>query len=95
MQKAFQNRKDQILGSYTITDFSELHQELLKAGQSQPAGFENRQIFFQINNSLLKVGSAGPATFKNRPGPILPVFKIFSQIQKLFALNSSEFINSI
>jgi hypothetical protein len=74
MQKAFQNQPVQILGYYMITDFSELHRKLLKAGQSQPAGFENRQIFFQINNSLLKVGSAGPATFKNWPGRILPVF---------------------
>jgi hypothetical protein len=43
LQKAFQNRRDQILCSYWITDFSDLHRELLKAGQGNLAGFEIRQ----------------------------------------------------
>jgi hypothetical protein len=46
LRKAFENRRVKILCSYSITDFSELRQELLKAGQSQLAGFEIRHMCF-------------------------------------------------
>jgi hypothetical protein len=35
------------------------------------------------------------ADFESRQEPISPVFKSFSQIQKLFALNGKEFLKSI
>jgi hypothetical protein len=54
----------------------------LKGSQSQLANFESRP------QSQL-------ADFESRQEPILPVFKSFSQIQKLFTLNGKEFINSI
>lgn len=42
-----------------------------------------------------KAGSAALATFEIRPGPGLPAFKSFQQIQKLLALTGLEFINAI
>jgi hypothetical protein len=42
----------------------------------------------------LKAGQSQLANFDSQQEPILPVFKSFSQIQKLFALNGKEFINS-
>jgi hypothetical protein len=53
----------------------------LKAGQSQLADFESRP--------------EPTRRFESRQEPILPVFKSFSQIQKLFAPNGKEFIISI
>jgi hypothetical protein len=43
----------------------------------------------------LKAGQSQLTDFESQQEPILPVFKSFSQIQKLFALNGKEFINSI
>jgi hypothetical protein len=43
----------------------------------------------------LKASQGQLVDFESRPEPILQVFKSFSQIQKLFALNGKEFINSI
>jgi hypothetical protein len=63
----------------------------LKAGQIQLADFESRpeptRRFFKDSQSQL-------ADFESRPEPISPVFQSFLQIQKLFALNGKEFINS-
>jgi hypothetical protein len=74
----------------------------LKAGQSYFAGFESwpkptRRFrkAARANSPILKAGQSQFADFESRQEPILPVFKSFSQIQKLFALNSKEFINSI
>jgi hypothetical protein len=52
-----------------MTDFSELLQELLKAGQSKLSGFEIHQIFFQLNSSLLKSGQHRTRHFESWPGP--------------------------
>jgi hypothetical protein len=43
----------------------------------------------------LKASQSQLADFESWPEPILLVFKSFLQIQKLFALNGKEFINSI
>jgi hypothetical protein len=53
----------------------------LKASQSQLAHFD--------------AGQSKLAEFESRPEPILPIFKSFLQIQKLFASNGKEFPNSI
>jgi hypothetical protein len=42
----------------------------------------------------MNAGQSQLADFKSQPEPILPVFKSISQIQKLFALNGKEFLNS-
>jgi hypothetical protein len=47
LHKALQNGLVQITCFYWITDFSELRQEPLEAGQSQLGGFEIHQIFFK------------------------------------------------
>jgi hypothetical protein len=47
LRKAFHNTV-QILWSYWITDFSELHRELLKASQSQLTTFKNPPNMFPI-----------------------------------------------
>jgi hypothetical protein len=44
---------------------------------------------------ILKASQSQLANFESQPEPILPVLKSLSQIQKLFALNGKEFINSI
>jgi hypothetical protein len=44
---------------------------------------------------ILKAGKSQLADFESRQEPFSRVFKSFLQIQKLFALNSKEFINSI
>jgi hypothetical protein len=49
----------------------------------------------RANSPILKASQSQLADFESRPEPILLVFKSFSQIQKLFALNGKEFINSI
>jgi hypothetical protein len=74
----------------------------LKAGQSQLAGFESRpeptRRFLKLaraNSPILKVGQSQLTDIESRQEPILAVFKSFSQIQKLFALNGKEFIDSI
>jgi hypothetical protein len=74
----------------------------LKAGQSQLAGFESRpeptcrfSKATRANLPILKAGQSQLTDFESRQEPILPVFKSFSQIQKLFTLNGKEFINSI
>jgi hypothetical protein len=43
----------------------------------------------------MKAGQSQLADFENQPEPISPVFRSFSQIQKLLALNGKEFINLI
>jgi hypothetical protein len=43
----------------------------------------------------LKGSQSQLADFEHQQEPILPVFQSFLQIQKLFALNGKEFINSI
>jgi hypothetical protein len=43
----------------------------------------------------LKACQSQLTDFESRQEPILPVFKSFSQIQKLFAQTGKEFINSI
>jgi hypothetical protein len=43
----------------------------------------------------LKGSQSQLADFESRQEPNLPVFKSFLQIQKLFALNGKECINSI
>jgi hypothetical protein len=43
----------------------------------------------------LKAGQSQLADFESQQEPFLPVIKSCSQIQKLFALNGKEFINSI
>jgi hypothetical protein len=40
----------------------------------------------------LKASQSKLADFESRPELITPIFKSFSQIQKLFALNGKEFI---
>jgi hypothetical protein len=74
----------------------------LKAGQSHFAGFESQpeptRRFWtaaRANSPILKAGQSQLTDFESRQESILPVFKSFWQIQKLFALNSKEFINSI
>jgi hypothetical protein len=74
----------------------------LKAGQRYFAGFESRpeptHQFLKAaraNSPILKAGQSQIADFESRQEPILPVFKSFLQIQKLFALNGKEFVNSI
>jgi hypothetical protein len=74
----------------------------LKAGQSYFAGFESRpeptRRFLKAaraNSPVLKAGQSPLTDFESRQEPVLPVFKSFSQIQKLFALNGKEFINSM
>jgi hypothetical protein len=74
----------------------------LKACQSHFAGFESRPEptcrflkAARANSPILKAGQSQLANFESRQEPILPVFKSFLQIQKLFALNGKEFINSI
>jgi hypothetical protein len=62
---------------------------ILKASQSQLAKLA------RANSPILKAGQSQLANFESRPEPFYPVFKSISQIQKLFALNSKEFINSI
>jgi hypothetical protein len=49
----------------------------------------------RAKSPILKAGQSQLADFESRQEPILPVFKSFSQIQKLFALNGEEFMNSI
>jgi hypothetical protein len=44
---------------------------------------------------ILKAGQSQLTDFESRQEPTLPVFKSFSQIQKIFELNGKEFINSI
>jgi hypothetical protein len=44
---------------------------------------------------ILKASQSQLANFESRPEPIVPVLKSLSQIQKLFALNDKEFINSL
>jgi hypothetical protein len=46
-----------------MTDFSELHRELLTAGYSQLAGFEICLTYFQLNNPLLKSGQCSARHF--------------------------------
>jgi hypothetical protein len=74
----------------------------LKAGQSHFAGFESRpeptpQFLkpARANLLILKAGQSHFADFESQQEPILLVFKSFSQIQKLYALNGKEFINSV
>jgi hypothetical protein len=62
----------------------------LKAGQSQLANFERQPE----PSPTLKAGQSQLSDFESQQEPILPVFNSFSQIQKLFALNGREFINS-
>jgi hypothetical protein len=73
----------------------------LKAGQSQLADFESRpeptrrfRKPARANSLIFKASQSKLADFESRPEPILPVFKSFSQIQKLFVLNGKEFIIS-
>jgi hypothetical protein len=49
----------------------------------------------RANSPILNAGQSQLTDFESRPEPISPVFKSFSQIQKLFALNDKEFLNSI
>jgi hypothetical protein len=49
----------------------------------------------RANSPILKAGQSQLTNFECRPEPIYPVFKSFSQIQKLSALNGKEFIISI
>jgi hypothetical protein len=49
----------------------------------------------RANSPILKAGQSQLANFESQPEPISPVFKRLSQIQKLFALNGKEFLNSI
>jgi hypothetical protein len=44
---------------------------------------------------ISKAGQSQLADFESWQEPILLVFKSFSQIQKLLALNGKEFINSV
>ncbi len=49
----------------------------------------------RANLPILKAGQGQLANFESLPEPISLVFISFLQIQKLFALNGKEFINSI
>jgi hypothetical protein len=49
----------------------------------------------KLRREILKVGQSQLADFESRPETILPVFKSFTQIQKLFALNGKELLSSI
>jgi hypothetical protein len=63
--------KLKILLSYWITDFLELHQELLKIGQDQSHHFKSAK-FVSMNSYLLNSQQQSPGTFESRPGPTLP-----------------------
>ncbi len=87
MRKAIQNRRVQILCSYWVTEFLELRQELLKAGQSQLASFEIRQIYYRFtgNNYLLKSEQRPPLL---KAGQDLPrrFSKAFRQLKSFLCL---------
>jgi hypothetical protein len=46
----------------------------------------------RANSPILIASQCQLTDFESRPEPILPVFKSFSQIHKLFALNDKEFL---
>ncbi len=69
---------------------------------AEPRAFESRPEptcrFWKpakANLPILKASQSQLADFESRPEPIYPVFKSFSPILKIFALNGKEFINSI
>jgi hypothetical protein len=66
-----------------------------RAFESRPEPFRRFLKPARAISPVLKAGQSHLADFESRPEPIYPVFKSFSQIQKLFALNGKEFINSI
>ncbi len=79
-----------------------LARKAFEFAKSQLADFESRpeptHQFWKparANSPILKASKSQLTDFKIWPEPILPVFKSISQIQKLFALNGQEFINSL